>query len=750
MIKLIQNGKRVAYLNATDIRVVQSTDAEFTVQFTAACKALKTEYLMQSATEIEIDGNRYNLARCEVVKSRGEVTTFSVAANHKSYTLIEKLFDKYNVTGTPRDHMNTILSGTDFSFLGTDISEVIELKVDLTNSRYLLHRLSREFKANIVFQGNAIGLYRAVGDDLALTLTVDTKLKGISRSEDFTTKKVNYRVEVDTLNMQELETISVNDTLRIVDTELGLDDRRKVVRTEYSPILKKNISVEIGDIVEDTFVDDIIDLVEENIELPDNVITEVVHEQVINVETAHILNAWIKNLFVEYLETNMDARLNPQQVVRDYIRIENEKYEMIHQALDSTQDEYLMIPDPNGSGTMIHVYYTAIGDHPDACRYFTITNPKLVHKDLTDAQVDAFKVTVRKSASEIVKYVHEFTKIKMADGTETDAPLMLFGAGTDANGQTTRGKGFIYKEQRGLVVGTYNENNDSFTAILFDAVDCCVKYWDMTKKDFVPFGGNNWIGGSGNVVFHADKTSFTDEEKKALAVGQNALHIGYSSVGGVDTGKGTMMYCSGLVFLGAERGTKAPPVTRYINLTVSLIAFDSGYCTNIDVIATSASAVLKSKTGKDGRATFVLKDDTYTISLSGFDSNKYKYTPVKLAEGGGINQAVSIMLKDKYSNMPVGPDDFVPGTIIPPDLPVNYIIENRPGHPETGVVVFAESWDYSSSYLTFRGGYRYIFTVDGLLKEYGHNSAWPVPLPLTTIMYSNIPEVGSQEYPFKG
>lgn len=195
--------------------------------------------------------------------------------------------------------------------------------------------------------------------------------------------------------------------------------------------------------------------------LPDTVITEVIHQQVINVETAHILNAWIKNLFVEYVETNMDARLDRNTVERYFIRIEDVNEEMVQQFLDPSQIEDLLIPDPRGTGTFINVYFTAIGDHKDAYRYFTITNPREIHEDLTNSEVEAFKVKVKKVTKEVVRYRKGFAEITMNDGTRTVTPMELWGAGTDTTGQTDKGKTRIFKDQVGYTLQQIFENDEN-------------------------------------------------------------------------------------------------------------------------------------------------------------------------------------------------------------------------------------------------------------------------------------------------
>ena len=68
-----------------------------------------------------------------------------------------------------------------------------------------------------------------------------------------------------------------------------------------------------------------------------DIIVEVIEKEVISAKTAHILNAWIRDLNVEYLETNFDAldirKPAPLENIRNCIRIQNECIDYVTQEL---------------------------------------------------------------------------------------------------------------------------------------------------------------------------------------------------------------------------------------------------------------------------------------------------------------------------------------------------------------------------------------------------------------------------------
>ena len=179
-------------------------------------------------------------------------------------------------------------------------------------------------------------------------------------------------------------------------------------------------------------------------EVVQNVIVEVIEQEVISAKTAHILNAWIRDLNVEFLETNFDAldvrKDYPEGGIRNFIRIKEEQIDFVTQALSDTEIQDYQNKDGD------QIYYTAIEDHVQGYKYFTITSPTSIYQDLKEADIDKFKVKVRKVLTESVKASFTFGLIG-----DTQFPLMRWGVGTDATGTTDKGKGFIYKELDGLV-----------------------------------------------------------------------------------------------------------------------------------------------------------------------------------------------------------------------------------------------------------------------------------------------------------
>ena len=266
-----------------------------------------------------------------------------------------------------------------------------------------------------------------------------------------------------------------------------------------------------------------------------DIIVEVIEKEVISAKTAHILNAWVRDLNVEYLETNFDAldtrKPAPLGNIRNCIRIQEECIDYVTQELSPTE----VMDYKNKDGQQI--YYTAIHNHPQAYQFFTLTTPQSIYPDLTDIQVDAFKVKVRKVITEQVKASFKF------DSTEGDTlyPSMVWGTGTDPTGTTHHGKGFIYKDLDGLVLKyitsigksheiklgekgieglpTFNFGNIELPAVPVTGMDFFsngfVVYYGNLQKEFI------WVKDSeGKILSLTDKNT-----NQSISIGWNNTEV---------------------------------------------------------------------------------------------------------------------------------------------------------------------------------------------------------------------------------
>lgn len=418
-------------------------------------------------------------------------------------TLMFKYIDRLELVGTNvTQALSHIISGTIFNIGTCDVAGSFDLEINKSNAQHALSELLAQTGMEVVYEGLTIHIRNSNWTENPKVLTkgydfttldentdvsdVITKLYYSDPSGEITGSvnspdadkygftREGYRefdsdnpsvlmglageylstvdqpkcsISISVPKIRKLE-LKLGEIVKIHNTLLNEEVAYKVVG--YTKSLTKEDDVyQLGERKKDfTDIEQIItEEVQEVVQqITQDVIVEVFHTEVISANTAHLLNAWIRDLNVEFLETNFDAldvrKPAPLDNTRNFIRIKEEAMEFVTQGLSPTET----MDYQNKDGYQI--YYTAIDDAPDAYKFFTITSPESIYDDLTPEQVDGFKVKVRKVITESVKASFNFG---MTEGN-TQYPLMRWGAGTDGTGTTDKGKGFIYKDLDGLIL----------------------------------------------------------------------------------------------------------------------------------------------------------------------------------------------------------------------------------------------------------------------------------------------------------
>lgn len=177
---------------------------------------------------------------------------------------------------------------------------------------------------------------------------------------------------------------------------------------------------------------------------------------------------WFNTVSVNFLETNfsaLDKRYPfPTNGIRHFQRIYDERQEFVTQTLSDTEFEDYTIVDPADptKQTRVNVYYNAIGNHEDAYKAYTLTHPTKLYPDLSESQVDQFKVKTRKVLSEMVKSTKEFREITVGSGRKDVMPVEIWGYGEGGGGLTNRA--IIYKDTIGYNI-EYHKKDGSIVKL---------------------------------------------------------------------------------------------------------------------------------------------------------------------------------------------------------------------------------------------------------------------------------------------
>lgn len=401
---------------------------------------LKSTSLLEVLTVL-LDGTLLEVGACDAISG----FDFTVENNNAQYGLDQllKLTDtevayeglRINIKRRLVNGEKILIKGKDFNTLEeqTDISEVVTK----------LYYQSTDEKLSGVIESEFIGDYAVVREGYK-AFEADNKMALLSMAQAYLAT-IDQPVCSISISIPKIRRLSLElcEWIQIHNTLLDKTVTYQVVGYQKS-LTNQDDTYQLGQRKKD--FTDIEDILEEKTEkIAKNMIIEVMEHEVISANTAHILNAWIHDLNVEFLETNFDAldsrKAYPEGGIRNFIRIQEEQLEFVTQTLNAVETEDYINKDGQ------QIYYTAIEDNPQAYKYFTITSPTSMAPDLSEEDIEKFKVKIRKVESESIKAAFEFGKID-----DTQYPLMRWGIGTDKTGKTENGKGFMYKELDGLVL----------------------------------------------------------------------------------------------------------------------------------------------------------------------------------------------------------------------------------------------------------------------------------------------------------
>ncbi|MDO4721450.1 MAG: phage tail spike protein [Peptostreptococcaceae bacterium] len=422
-----------------------------------------------------------------------------------------------------REVLQEILKNTEFT-LGRCKDNTSSIRFNAkTNKREILMQIVNNWQGELDFDGKTIHFDEKIGHpNSGYRFATGHNLKGITVTEH----QDGIKYAVDFAEIGRIDPLAgfvdIGDTVTVQDETVGIHVTTRVIEIEYNPFQRKQTYVVLGngldytnDFLEalrdqDQYLEEKINdlpewmdpndifsglwdklqdeldkdrkkeaekIIEKVEEKQTEIIQEVFKEKVIDVETAHILNAWIRNMLVENLETNF-ADMNPESTepTRNYISAKEMTLDFITETLGDELEDYKVEED--------QIYYTAIGSHPEAKKYLTITDPGTFYKKdetLTDEEneqkkkefIEKFKVKRRKVLSKASKLKIAFEKVP---GTDNIFPMITFGQG---DGTEHGQKCFWYKDTQGFVM-KYYKTNDTFVEISLSSKGAVVINEDAT------------------------------------------------------------------------------------------------------------------------------------------------------------------------------------------------------------------------------------------------------------------------------
>lgn len=258
--EIFVNGESQAILNnAFAALLTEKLNAERLFQFSAFEETLKTEYI-QIGNQVEMKDQTYDINYIETSHDISGQIQYKVQSEHVSYRLIDAVLDSYANTDTPANILDDLLAGTDFSVGTLDFTIPIIFVVNERASKLnLILRLVDLLGGELGFsnKGFTIDILNSIGQDNGFEIKIKKNLKSISRVIDNrgdlkTAYKINYLNldESENYALKGLEKADLGDTVKVIDSVIGIDVTNIVLRKTTDPIQETVIDVEIASTLE--------------------------------------------------------------------------------------------------------------------------------------------------------------------------------------------------------------------------------------------------------------------------------------------------------------------------------------------------------------------------------------------------------------------------------------------------------------------------------------------------------------------
>jgi len=238
-------------------------NGEFTFNFSAYEKELKSEYFDPENT-IVIDGQTFDIKYIEQI--HGDDVKYAIQCEHVNYRMEdgeENLYKTYVYSGTPTQILTNILTGTEFSVGTIDFTDSITITVNAEITRKsLIYQLANTLGGELEYgdSGFTINILDTIGNDNGFQIRFGKNLKGLTKIIDTRGElKTYYSVDMVELKnsneyieqqLQGLEVVGVGDTIRIIDSVVGIDVENRILSIEYNPIFAINTKLEIANTIE--------------------------------------------------------------------------------------------------------------------------------------------------------------------------------------------------------------------------------------------------------------------------------------------------------------------------------------------------------------------------------------------------------------------------------------------------------------------------------------------------------------------
>jgi hypothetical protein len=237
----------------------ESINKEFDFTFSAVIDQEKSQYIVIDNI-VEVENNYFKIVYLQKKRNSDGTLTIDVDCEQVNQSVLNDPIynmDSIAENGNPTAILTAILSGTGFTVGTVELTDVSTFSVQEASSRRsLLIQFANAIGGEYKFEKYVVHLLTRRGADNGNQFRVGKNLKGITVHQDKRSGTLKTAYDVDMVELSSLaeygalEAIELGDTIRVTDSDLGVNEQQRIVEYDYSPKLKMNSRVTIANFIE--------------------------------------------------------------------------------------------------------------------------------------------------------------------------------------------------------------------------------------------------------------------------------------------------------------------------------------------------------------------------------------------------------------------------------------------------------------------------------------------------------------------
>ena len=239
-------GWNTAFTHITEDKTIRPVYREkLSGECTISVKLLtrQTEGMVTIFDRLEVEGLVFYITEMKKTISSGMCYT-ELNGEHISYILNDDVYKvtAYEKTGTAKDILQELLSGTPFNVGDVDVTKEVTLRVNKeATRRACIMQLIALLDAEIEYYGYTIGIKAHTGNTTPVDVMKTSLVQDISYTYNVSEDTTNY-----SLSLYQKGALELGDELILRFDPLGIDSESRIVGMDWNPFNYKDVSITVG------------------------------------------------------------------------------------------------------------------------------------------------------------------------------------------------------------------------------------------------------------------------------------------------------------------------------------------------------------------------------------------------------------------------------------------------------------------------------------------------------------------------